>query len=70
MEAIDQGAVTTSQVGDNVVVEVEYHILHTSLLWSNNLLEEMHHSILPQKVMLMIQPVRILIPMLRFGRHL
>ena len=67
MEAIDQGAATTSQVGDNVVAK-------SGVPYSSHLPPLVQHpsrklprSILPRKVMLMIQPVRILVPMLHFG---
>ena len=70
MEAIDQGAATTSQVGDNVVAETEDHILHTCLPWSNNLPGVILRSILPYKVMLMILPIRIMVPMIHFGTPL
>ena len=67
MEAIDQGAATTSQVGDNVVVESGGPYSSHSPPLSNSLLGEIPHSILPRKVMLMILPIQILVPMLHFG---
>ena len=69
MEAIDQGAATTSQVGDNVVVEsgVPYSSQSPPLVqqpsWEDS------SFLLPQKVILMI-PIHILVLMLLFGRPL
>ena len=70
MEAIDQGAATTSQVGDNVVAESGGPYPSHSPPWSNNLLEVILHSIIPHKVMLMILPIQIMVQMLHFGTPL
>ena len=67
MEAIDQGAATTSQVGDDVVAESGGPYPSHLPPLVHNLLREIPRSILPRKVMLMILPIWILVPMLHFG---
>ena len=70
MEAIDQGAATTSQVGDNVVVEsgVPYYSHSSPLVQQPSQGNSSSHS--PWKLMLMMQPVWNLVLMLLFWRHL
>ena len=67
MEAIDQGDATNSQVGESVVAKSRgpYTSHSPPLVQQPSRENTLFHS--PMKVMLMILPVRIMVPMLHFG---
>ena len=48
--------------------KVEYHILHTHLPWSNSLLRDIPHSILPWKDVLMMLLAQIFGPNASFWK--